>query len=35
MAAPAVNGNHSTASGDETIKPPEGVVLPPKDIRGQ
>ncbi|OJJ43432.1 hypothetical protein ASPZODRAFT_154618 [Penicilliopsis zonata CBS 506.65] len=32
MASPAENGNISTAP-EEVSKPPEGVVLPPKDIR--
>ena len=34
MTTPTTNGN-TPAPGDEVSKPPEGVVLPPKDIRGQ
>lgn len=37
MATPATNGAASTPSDlpEEVSKPPEGVVLPPKDIRSE
>ena len=36
MAVSGTNGEVSTPTlPDEVNKPPEGVVLPPKDIRGQ